>query len=158
MDVIDLFAGMAVNDPLFRCNMPTPSDAGTEAEEWLATLGDRIAVYARTPDAVTAIRKYQRDFRYPRAGFDLPVTPASRQYRTTASGLEVAQHDGAWILTGPKGQVPIPSGLEGPVSWIVGRTAFNRDDLFGAFPETAQVELETLLKDLAGMKVVARST
>ena len=156
MDVIELFAGMAVNDPLFRRNMPRPTDGETDAGEWLAGLGDRLAAYARTPDAVAAIRKYRQEFRYPRAGFDLPVTPTGERYRMVAKGLKAEQRDGSWILTGPRGSVPIPEGFEGPVSWIVGRTDFARDDLVDAFPAYAQSELETLLKDLAGMKVVSR--
>jgi len=156
MDAIDLFAEMAVNDPLFRRNMPQRPNAGTTTEEWLAALADRIAAYARTPDAVTAIRRFQEEFHYSRGGFDLPVTPARQQYRLTADGLKAEQRDGAWFLTGPKGSAPIPAGLEGPVSWIASRAAFTHDDLLGAFPKIAPVELETLLKDLAGMKVVAR--
>jgi ribosomal protein L16 Arg81 hydroxylase len=156
MDVIDLFAGMAVNDLLFRRNMPRRSDDETEAGAWLAALGDRMAAYARTPDAVAAIRKYQQEFGYPRAGFDLPVAPPAIPHRLTAKDLKVEQRSGAWILTGPKGSVPIPAGLEGPVSWIVSQTVFTHDDLVGAFPKIAQSELETLLEDLAGMKVVAR--
>ncbi len=155
MDVIDLFAGMAVNDPLFRRNMPRHSD-DEAAGEWLAALGDRMAAYARTPDAVAAILKHQQEFRYPRGGFDLPVEPTAIPYRVTAKNLKTELRDGAWILTGLKGSAPIPAGLEGPVSWILGQTIFTHDDFLGAFPQIAQAELATLLEDLAGMKVVAR--
>ena len=156
MDVIELFAEMAVGDPLFRRNMPRSSDDETETAQWLAALGDRFAAYARTPDAVSAIHKYQQEFRYPRAGFALPVAPAPPRYRTTAPGFKTEQRDGAWILGSPKGSVPIPAGREGPVSWIVKEGVFTLEDLCGAFPDIAQSELETLLRDLAAMKVVAR--
>jgi hypothetical protein len=155
MDAIDLFSGMAVSDPLFRRNMPRRSETDTEAGEWLAALGDRIAAYARSPEAISAMAKHQREFRYPRAGFDLPVTPASHLYRVTAKNLVVEQRNGRWVLTGPKGTAPIPSGYQDPVSWIVSQTAFCRDDLIGAFPDVAGTDLDSLLKDLGGMRVVA---
>jgi ribosomal protein L16 Arg81 hydroxylase len=158
MDVIELFSGMAVHDPLFRLNMPRRSETDTGVREWLAALGDRIADYARRPEAISEIRRFQRDFGYPRGGFDLPVAPAGQRYRITVSGLKVEQRNGVWALTGPKGSVPIPAGLEDPVSWIVDQIDFTRDGLVGAFPNIAPAELETLLKDLGGMRVVACGT
>lgn len=155
MDAIDLFADMAVNDEVFRRNMPWPSDNETDAESWLVTLGERIASYARSPDAIAAMTRYQKEFRYPRAGIELPVSPRSPGYRLTAKGLRTEQRKGEWILKSAKGAVPIPKGLEGPVSWIVARAAFTHDELTEAFPEVARAEIDSLLSDLQGMKVVA---
>ncbi len=155
MDAIDLFANKAVDDPLFRHNMPRHSDGEAAARAWLAALGERISAFAKDPDSVAAMRRFQRAFRYPRAGFALPVAPAAPRFRLTARNLRAEQRNGAWVLTGPKGTVPIPAGLEGPVSWIVDRAGFTRDELLDTFPDIAPGALDSLLKDLSGMKVVA---
>jgi len=157
MDALDLFVSMAVSDPLFRGNMPRPSSDAADAASWLAALGDRIAAFAKSDDAVSQMERYQKEFCYHRAGFDLPVTPADPEYRLTGRNLTTVQKNGVWVLTGPKGTVPIPAGLEEPVSWIVGRDNFSHGDLVAAFPRIAAADLETLLADLASMKVVARS-
>jgi ribosomal protein L16 Arg81 hydroxylase len=156
MDAMDMFTSMTVDDPLFRCNMPRPADGEAAVAEWLGALGARIADFAKTPEAVQAMVRHQRDFRYPRGGFALPVARQGQRYRLSAKDLKVERRDGAWMLTGARGSVPVPEGLDGPVSWVVGRKGFTDTELYNSFPAVPHAELDKLLNDLAGMKVVAR--
>lgn len=157
LDAIDMFTSLAVSDPLFRRNMPHPSEGEAARKEWLAGLGDRLAEFGRDPEALRAIADHQQGFHYERGGFNLPVVPPGRAYRLTAPGLRVEQQNGTWVLTGPKGTVPIPPGLDGPVSWILEQPEFEEKQLVEAFPAMPVSQIEKLLEDLAGMKILAKA-
>lgn len=154
IELLDLLANMAVEDPAFRGNMPRSSEGETAVAGWLADLSERLAAFARSRAAVEAMRAHQAQYRYPRGGFDLPVERDARHFRVTAPGLKVVRGDGGWVLAGKKGAAPIPPGMEGPVEWIVGRNGFSESELAGAFPGLAQTVREDLLRALVKMKVV----
>ena len=157
MDVLDLLANLAVEDAAFRRNMPRRT-AGPEAvASWLADLGDRLARRARDPASVEAMRRHQAQFRYPRGGMALPVEPAGRRFRLAAPDLSVRQEKGRWILGGRKAAAPIPEGMEEPVRWIVGRSAFGEAELAEAFPALTRRARDELLSALLRMKVIAPS-
>lgn len=157
LDVMDLFKSLAVSDPLFRHNMPHPSEGPEAVAKWFAALCGRLAEYGRSPDAISAIQQFQNDFRYARGGFDLPVNAPRRRYQVTAQGLKVEERGGDWVLAGKKGAAPIPPGLHEAVAWIVSRQQFELDELTQAFDSMGKDQIAGLISDLAGMKVVAES-
>jgi hypothetical protein len=150
LDVVDMVKATVVDDVEFRRNMPLPAVA-----EWLATLGDRIAELLRNPDAVQGMVEFQRGFRYPRGGIKLPVQAPGRRFRLNAAGLSVVQKDGQWLLAGGKGAVPIPTGQQDVVSWIVGQPDFTEDLLAEQFPDMEKQATDEILGALQGMKVIA---
>lgn len=154
IELLDLLANMAVEDSTFRSNMPRSADGKAAVAGWLADLAERLEGFARSDATLEAMRAHQAQYRYPRGGFDLPVEREQRRFRVIASDLKVLRGDQGWMLAGRKGAAPIPPGMEGPVEWIVGRSAFSESELAGAFPGLAQTVREDLLKALTRMKVV----
>lgn len=154
MDALDMLWDMAVGEPAFRRNMPRSTEDSDTVAEWLADLGHRLADFTQDREAVQAIRRHQAQFRYARGGIRLPVAPSSKQFRLNARDLTVEQRDGKWRLSGGKGSVPIPEGMEEPVSWIVSRSAFSEAELRDAFPSLVDPARRELIDALRGMKVI----
>ena len=158
LDVLSMLSTMAVADPAFRANMPRPEDGEAATAAWLEALGGKLAEYSKNNEALAAMRAFQRDFRYTRGGFALPVQAPGRRFAVRVRDLKVEERDGAWVLTGTKGSAPIPAGMDRQVAWVVGRRGFTDGDFAEAFPETADETREQVLKDLANMNVVADET
>lgn len=157
LELLDLLANMAVEDPAFRGNMPRSAEGEAAVTSWLSDLADRLAGFARSDAAVQAMRAHRAQYRYPRGGIALPVEREQRRFRVIAPDLKVVRNKSGWMLAGRKGAAPIPPGMEGPVEWIVGRSAFSESELADAFPDLAQTIREDLLKALERMKVVSGS-
>jgi hypothetical protein len=155
LDVLDMVKATVVDDVSFRRNMPRPDEGEAAVGQWLGELGDRIAELLRSPEAVSGMIDFQRNFRYPRGGMKLPVHPAGPRYRLAAKGLSVVEKDGQWLLTGKKGAVPIPDGQEDLVAWILARPGFALGDLAEHFPDRDRAYFDGVLKPLIAMKVVA---
>lgn len=154
LDLLDLIANLAVEDPAFRANMPRSGEGEHAVAGWLADLAERLRGFAAGDAAVKAMRQHQAQYRYRRGGIDLPVEREARHFRITAPDLKVVRQNGAWVLAGRKGAAPIPAGMEGPVEWIVGRPGFSESELDEAFPALGHAVREELLKALTKMKVV----
>ena len=155
VDVLDMLLATVVDDVEFRRNMPRPEQGEAVTAAWLGGLGDRINALLHGPEATGAMIDFQREFRYPRGGIELPVPPAGRRFRVAAKGLSVVQQDGNWMLSGDKGAVPIPPGQESAVSWIIARPGFTEGELAESFPGKDPPGFEDLLGALTGMKVIA---
>ena len=157
LDVLEMVKATVVDDVEFRRNMPRPEEGEAAVAAWLGALGDRIGTLLHSPEATRGMVEFQRHFRYPRGGIKLPVHPPGRRFRLAAKGLSVVQQDGKSLLSGSKGSVPIPSGQEAVISWIVARPGFTEGQLAEAFPDRKPGGFGKLLDDLAGMKVIAPS-
>ncbi len=155
LDFLSLLYDQAINDAMFRSNAPSPTK-DTDIAEYLAGLGDRLAEIARQPKLCKDFTNFQRDFRYQRGGFSLPIKPAATRYRKSASDLRVEKRSNEWVLVNNKGNAPIPLGLEQHVSWIVDRNHFSAEEFGAAFPDTAGSEIEKLLNNLSAMKVIRK--
>jgi hypothetical protein len=83
------------------------------------------------------------------------VAGSTARYRRNASQLQVVEAAGGWQLRAARGAVPIPPGREQHVAWIVARAAFTRGELGDAFPDIDATLLDTLVRDLLAMKVIA---
>ncbi len=156
MDVLEMLAAAAIDDPAFRRNMPRPEEGEAAARRWLGDLADRIDGVLRSDRAVEAMLRHQKAFRYPRGGFRLPVTAAGTRYRLAARGLSVDRRADGFYLAGGKGAAPIPAGLEAAVSWILERPGFSEDELADGFPALDAAARRRLLAELANMKVIRK--
>ena len=129
--------------------------AADSLEAHVKDLARALGALAREPQVLARLRAFQKAFRYRRGGFALPESAAAARFRVHARGLKVVpRENGAFALAGKKGRVSIPAGTEGPVEWVIARSDFAAAELAAAFPERSQAEQETLLRDLAGMKVI----
>ncbi len=155
LDVMAMLSNLAVEDPAFRANMPRPGEGEDAIGKWLRDLGDRLAKYTGREDSLEAMLRFQRDYRYPRGGFELPVRAAGQRFALRVEGLGVEERDGSWVLTSARGDVPIPPGLDRAVAWIIGRKGFTEGDLADKFPGIDEAARKKLLDDLCGMKVMA---
>ena len=153
LDVLSLLYEQAIADSLFRANVPRPSE-GTAVADRLTQIGDRLAEIARQPKSHEAFAKLQREFRYPRGGFKLPIEPAASAYRVAAGKLGMEQRGADWVLTSTKGAAPIPPDFEHQIRWVIARKGFSSEEFGRAFPGTTAQSRETLLADLSAMKVI----
>jgi ribosomal protein L16 Arg81 hydroxylase len=159
LDLISMLFERAVQDPLFRRTVPQPP-AGTGAEaggamaEHLALLGDHIAEFVREPSVIRQFAAFMRDYHYDRGTIDLPGDALTKRWRRRSANLKVIRGPAGWQLGDDRRAVPIPPGVEGPVSWIVSREGFTEQELAEAHPSLNEKARRQLLTDLGNMKVV----
>ncbi|MBP5858144.1 cupin-like domain-containing protein [Marivibrio halodurans] len=154
LDLIGALSDSVVTDETFRLNFPHPREGRKALADHIARLGDRLAEVARDPRFVEAFETFQKDYRYPRGGFDLPIEIADRTFALTARDFRVVTKDGRHGLASPRGIVPIPPGLDGPVRWVVEAGRFARGDLLDAFPAMSAMEIDRLLQQMQQMGVL----
>lgn len=156
LDVLQALADAAVDDPLFRAALPPD---GPARAAHLAELGNRLAALAAGPAGHAAAARIERSLQRDLADYQLPNDGAAAvsgpaRYRRNASGLAVVETPQGWQLRSARGAAPIPPGREQLVAWMIGRPEFTRGELADAFPAVPASALETLLGELAAMKVV----
>jgi hypothetical protein len=155
IDYLDTLREMAIEDPLFRANVPAPAFATEERiGAHLKRLAARLAEAAEHPEMATQFRAVQEAHHYKRRGYDLPEAAMVQEYRVRAGDRKVVQVQGRWALTGKSGAVPIPAGAERFVAWIMEREGFSGAEIEAAFPDQPAAERSKLLRDLAAMKVI----
>lgn len=151
LDLVSALFARAVDDPLFRADLPRRhgKEAGAGEAAFAArlqALGKRLADLASDPASLAALRKFQDDFRY--------RAPGGPRYRVTASDFKVVAQGSGWVLArGGKG-TPIPAGVDRAVAWVVEQGAFAEGDLARAFPALGDDARGELLRSLLAMKVV----
>jgi mannose-6-phosphate isomerase-like protein (cupin superfamily) len=158
LDMVSALFARAVDDPLFRADLPRRHGAEAGAGEAafaarLQALGKRLADLAADPAGLAAMRQFQDGFRYRAPSGAQGSEP---RYRVTARDFTVAAQGGGWMLMrGGKG-TSIPPGLERAVAWIVARESFADAELAQAFPALGDEARGELLRSLTAMKVVAK--
>ena len=155
LDFLTALYERAIDDPLFRANVPRlDSRDGAEVEAHLAKLARRLKDIAAAPETIAQFKAYQRGFKYPRDEYRLPESVTSpRRYRVKASRIKLIKGRQAWALQGSKGTVAVPEEMRDMVAWVLERQAFSRDELSAAFPDRPATLLNRLLADLAAMKL-----
>ncbi|HEY4134771.1 MAG TPA: cupin domain-containing protein [Alphaproteobacteria bacterium] len=151
IDLVTMLFEAAVQDPLFRADLPRRHGQGPDAgeaafAERLAALGRRLEELATAPEMLKALRDFQDRFRYRAA-------PAG--YRVTARDFKVTMQGGGWILARAGKATPIPSGFDRAVAWVVTQDAFTDADLTRKFPALGAETRGDLLRSLLAMKVIA---
>ncbi len=155
-DVVGALSDFAVNDELFRRNLPIASDGRDAMKAAIQALGRKLADLAQDDALVDSVIAYQRSYRYPRMGIDLPVTPIEQHYRVTAPGLRVERRGNQSALMTPRGPIPIPPGRDGIVGWIVSRPAFDRSAYLDAHAALPVADLDRVLMELMNMGLLAQ--
>jgi bifunctional lysine-specific demethylase and histidyl-hydroxylase MINA len=153
LDLLTLLYDHAVADSLFRANVPRPSDE-TAVVDHLAQLAERLSEIVCQPTTQENVVEFQRDFRYRRGGFTLPIVPISAAYRVASGSLNMEQKGTGWVLTSKKGEVAIPAEYEEQIRWVIARKRFLSEEFGVAFPDTTSAGRESLLTDLSAMKVI----
>lgn len=154
-DVMQIVFERAMQDPLFRHNLPLPEHGRAAVAAHLRALGDRLAAIAADEAVTEAVGAFRAGFGAARGGFDLPGDALRHVYEVTATDLMVARLDGRAVLRSAKGAVPIPPAFEAAVSWVAGRRHFSAEEFAAAFPALGHAGCGKLLADLAAMKVIA---
>lgn len=153
MDVVSALYARAVEDELFRTDMPRrhgkgPGTGQALFDERVAALGRRLAELATAPDVIEALHKFQDDYRYRSKAPPILYHPTSRDFTVLSQG-------GRWALVrGGKG-VPIPPGQDRAVVWVLDQESFVEDDLAKSFPAIDPESRGELLRSLLAMKVIA---
>ena len=151
LDVVSALFARAVDDPLFRADLPRRHGVGPESGEAafaarLRALGQRLADLATDPASLAAIRRFQDEYRY---------RAAPLRYRLTARDFAVVRQSGGWALARAGIGTPIPPGLDGAVGWIIDQNEFAEPDLAAACPQIGNETRGELLRSLLAMKVIA---
>ena len=154
LDLMGALSDAAADDEAFRRNFPRPEEGRAALKAHIADLGARLQALCENDGFVEAFAAYQKSFRYPRGGFDLPIEIADKRFQRTGSDFKVVRKDGRAALTSPRGAAPIPPGAEEPVAWMVDRPSFARGDLLDAFPKLAAMDLDHLIGQLQAMGVL----
>jgi ribosomal protein L16 Arg81 hydroxylase len=154
-DVVSGLSDFAVEDELFRLNLPLSRDGDAALAERLGALGERLSALSRDPKFVESIKAYRAGYRMPRGGIALPVEIQEKRFRVTDPSLRIGKQGARAILIGSKGGVPIPPGREALVAWVVDRKRFDRGDFLKAHSAFATGDLDRLLLDMVSMGVLA---
>ena len=95
-----------------------------------------------------------RGYHYDRGTLNLPDDALAKRWRRRSANLKVTRGQSGWQLGDDRRAVPIPPGVEGPVSWVVGRESFSESEFAEAHPSLNEKARRQLLTDLTNMKVV----
>lgn len=157
IDLFELLEEEAVTDGLFRRDLPR-HDAGGGADdlrERLAELADRLARSMQGPDFLESVIQLQRRRRGARGVWELPERPAANGFVVRARGLKVVRRDGRHFLRSATAGVPIPSGAQDFVSWVLDRPTFLDSEARALFSHLGPGRVDELLGQLRDMDVIA---
>lgn len=153
LDYLNALLPAATSDPLFRADCPRPAEGRQRLAAYLAELAERASDIGASDAFAGEMAAWQRSFLYPRGGFDLPVELEQEDFRVRA-GFDLVWKNGQALLSGPRGALPVPAGLEEAVAWVVGHERFTRSDFAEAAPAMDPAARSKLLGDLVNMKVL----
>lgn len=153
MDVVSALYARAVEDVMFRADMPRRRGQGPDTgqaafDARVAALGQRLAELARAPDVLAALHKFQDDYRY---RSNRPET----RFNLTARDFSVVSQSGRWVLARAGKGAPIPPGFDRAVAWAITQESFVESDLAAKFPALDAESRGELLRSLLSMKVIA---
>ncbi len=155
IDVVNLVLARAMEDPVFRANLPLQSTGDDALRAHLDILGSRLAEMAAGDGLFNDVSQARRSIGYQRGGYDLPADTQPDRYNLCAAGLSVASHAGQPVLISGKRAIAIPDGLETMVGWMLGRPQFSRGELDLAFAASDPAQRQRALTAMTAMKVIA---
>lgn len=153
-DVLNTLLDHAIADPLFRTNLPLPQAGEAAVREHLQALAERAREVLRGDVLAGDVLGQRRAFRYCRGGYDLPHVAPGERFKVLVDDLSVTREGGRHVLRTAQHRMPIPSGIEQAVAWIVARDAFTTAELGTACPDLPASRRARLLADLAAMKII----
>lgn len=156
MDVMSMLFEQVLTEPVFRANLPRLATGDMEGR--LAELGETIAGILKNPKTAATVAAFQKNFAYPRYGYDLPgllETPIETSYKVHRDGIQLIEQSGRYGLVkeGSRNAVEVPGDVSDMVQWVLERPSFTKNQLAEAFPDRPETALDKLLSDLAAMKL-----
>ena len=143
-------------EPAFRANLPRPNTGGLD--DHLADLAEKIGDVLKDPKTAATIASFQKDFFYPRHGYDLPAlleTPIDVAYKVRGKDIKLIEQGGrhGLVKAGSRNAVEVPGDVTAMVDWVLKRQQFSRSELANAFPDRSAQALDKLLTDLGTMRL-----
>ena len=156
MDVMSMLFEKVLAEPAFRANLPRPNAGGLD--DHLADLAEKISGVLKDPKTAATIATFQKDFFYPRHGYDLPAlleTPIDAAYQVNGDDIKLIEQGGRYglVKAGSRNAVEVPGDVKDIVGWVLNRQQFTRSELASAFPERSSQALDKLLTDLGTMRL-----
>ncbi len=155
VDIVGILHQHTYSHSAFRANLPLADAGGQALQAHIADLAQRLAEIAKSDHFHRDIQRFRETFGYQRGGFDLPADAADREYVVHGAGLSIARHDGKNVLSGTKGAVTIPDGMENVVAWMLARQSFLESEYSAAFAPMASGQRQQALASMISMKIVA---
>ncbi|MGH6943601.1 MAG: JmjC domain-containing protein [Geminicoccaceae bacterium] len=160
MDILSALFDRMVAEPEFRANLPRPDRPGAEAAltSRLGVLAERIAAVLNDSKTAASVTAMQRQFRYPRHGYDLPgllAAAVDERFRVRAQGIRLVQQGGRFGLVkeGSRAATEVPAEVSGMMNWVLARHEFSRTELVQAFPGRPAAQVDRFLRHLGAMRL-----
>jgi hypothetical protein len=147
LDIITQLFEAAVDDPLMRAGV------GGDLASHVRDVGERLLALAQSESFLVRMQAVQAAQRPLLGELALPHVMAEA-YRMTDDGFALRQDGSTWRLEVGKKAVTLPSGLEGPVAWIINKKQFTSAELAEGFPQLGDEVRVKLLRDLLAMRVL----
>ena len=154
LDIVDALKDFAVEDESFRTNLPRLAQGEAVTRSVLEDLGNKLHQLSRDPDVLAALVKYQANYSYDRSQYTLPIESSDKTFNLVGGPFRLVKDKGTFMLTGPRGAVPIPPGSEGPISWVLSQKSFRRGAFLSAHERIPATVADRLLSDLQSMGVL----
>lgn len=160
LDAVSHLFEAAVDDPFFRADLPASGtvEGHTEADlkDALSVIAQKIGNLINSDSFVKRIQQAQKAQRPLMGEISLPAE-AKANYSIKNKEIRVFEQDGKLVLGTERQSLPIPSGMEPPVRWIVKQNQFDESDFGQAFPALSEIARRQLLTDLCAMRVLVTS-
>jgi ribosomal protein L16 Arg81 hydroxylase len=154
LDLMPMVWEAAVTSPAVRADLPVKPDAQA-LEKSLAALADELRNLVTSTNFRQQAARNLENFVYQHGSYDLARALKAERVDRVRRGLTILRKHGKSILTGHQRGVDIPSGLEPQVAWVLERDSFSDRELGEAFPAMPAPARGELIKNLAGMNVLA---
>jgi lysine-specific demethylase/histidyl-hydroxylase NO66 len=149
-DLLRLLRQVALQDPLFRADLPHEREGeGAALREHLGLLAERLAELVRSSlfsDELSTMRCKLTRSPYLQA---LPSRPALRFFVTARRGAAVVSRDSGAFLVSGGAEEEMPLGpLREEAEWILAHPMFSAEELAANFPHRAPDQVDRLIDRL----------
>ncbi|GBD43107.1 hypothetical protein HRbin40_00572 [bacterium HR40] len=155
LDVVSYLFERMVAEPIARHNLPRDQAALAER---LAALGNRIAEVLRDERTLADMRRFMRDYRWPRGSYDLPelLDASQLRYRVTAGRLQLLTRNGQAALVDPltRRALPVPPDLVLMTQWVLAQESFEQRAFDRAFALEPAEKRRKFLEDMEKMAIL----
>ena len=153
-DLLNILLAHAVADPAFRTNFPLLRAGEAASRRHLTELVGHMTRLASSPAVLDDVLRFQREYRYPRGGFDLPADAEPAAYEVTGQDLRLTERGGQHLIENQAGALVVPPTFVPMVEWILAQNRFEAADLARAFPQVTPEQTHQVLANMAKADVV----
>lgn len=158
IDIFELLENEATAHSLFRQDLPSPNQKNGETlTERLSQISDIITTMLQDPNIVDSIVQRQSRFRGIRGTYQLPMVPKTCQFNVRVNGLKVVRRGNRYFLRSSNAGIPIPSGAQELVSWVIEHPTFMDSEVLSLFGHLGSQRVKELLKQLQKMELIKPS-